>query len=132
MAERPVRSIMTPWADVIWLEVDDEAEALSRKILQAGHAAYPVCRNGLGNLLGVARAPDLVCDLLENGRINLATLDRKPLTFPEDGSVLQMVEQFRAAAVPMAIVNDGSGAIKGVVTSTDLLETILGKGRDVR
>lgn len=132
LAERPVASIMTPAPDVIWLELEDEARVLSRRILQTGHAAYPVCRGELRNLLGVARAPDLICDLLQNGRINPTTLEEKPLTFPEDGSVLDLVEQLRKARVPMAIINDGGGELKGVVTSTDLLETILGERHQQR
>jgi CBS domain containing-hemolysin-like protein len=77
----------------------------------------------------VARASDLICDLLEKGRISRDTLDRRPLTFPEDGSVLQVVERMRGAQASMAIVSDRAGTITGVVTSTDLLETILGKGQ---
>ena len=127
LAERPVQSIMTPVPEVIWLELEDEARVLSRRILQAGHAAYPVCRGGLRNLVGVGRTPDLICDLLQNGRINPTTLEEEPLTFPEDGSVLDLVERLRDARVPMAIVNDGGGEIKGIVTSTDLLETIIGE-----
>jgi CBS domain containing-hemolysin-like protein len=130
LAECPVKAIMTPAPDVIWLELEDEARVLSRRILHTGHAAYPVCRGGLANLVGVARAPDLVCDLLQDGRINPDTLEKGPLTSPEDGSVLDLVEQLRNARVPMAIVNDSGGNLTGVVTSTDLLETILGKGRD--
>ena len=129
MAERPVASVMTPSADVIWLNAAEDAHALSRKIVQTGHVAYPVCRESFGNLLGVAQAPDLICDLLEKGRIDLATLDRQPLTIPEDASVLQMIEQVRGARVSMALVSDRLGRIKGVVTPTDLLEAILGKGR---
>ena len=130
LAECPVKSIMMPAPDVIWLELEDEARVLSRRILQTGHAAYPVCRGGLHNLVGVARAPDLVCDLLQDGRINPDTLEKEPLTFPEDGSVLDLVEQLRNARVPMAIVHGSGGALTGVVTSTDLLETILGKGTE--
>ncbi len=127
LAERPVRTIMTPARDVVWLEMNDDAQKLSRRILAAGHAAYPVCRGGLANLLGVARAPDLICDLLQEGRIGSATLETKPPSFSEDGSVLHVVEQLRRAAVPMAIVNDARGTLTGVVTSTDLLQTILGE-----
>ncbi|MFZ0850652.1 MAG: CBS domain-containing protein [Hyphomicrobiaceae bacterium] len=127
LAERPVKSIMTPAADVVWLELEDEPRMLSRRILRTGHAAYPVCQGGLDNLVGVARAPDLVCDLLQNGRINPATLDKKPLSFPEGASVLDLVEKLRGARVAMAIINGGGGALTGVVTSTDLIETILGK-----
>jgi CBS domain containing-hemolysin-like protein len=127
LAERPVHTIMTPARDVVWLEADDDVQVLSRRILGAGHAAYPVCRGGIANLLGVARAPDLICDLLEKGRISTETLEGNPLTFPQDGSVLHLVEQLRRSEVPMAIVHDECGALKGVVTSTDLLETILGE-----
>jgi predicted tellurium resistance membrane protein TerC/CBS domain-containing protein len=126
MAERPVQAIMTPSADVIWLNLNDDAEALSRRILQTGHVAYPVCGGRPGELVGVARAPDLVCDLLEKGHIDPATLDREPLVVAEDESVLHMVERVRSARVPMAIINDESGAIKGVVTPSDLLKVILG------
>jgi predicted tellurium resistance membrane protein TerC len=132
LAERPVQSIMTPAPQVVWLELEDEARALSRRILQAGHAAYPVCRGGLRNLVGVGRTPDLICDLLQNGRINPSTLEEEPVTLPEHGSVLDLVERLRDARVPMAIVNDGGGEIKGVVTSTDLLETILGERHQQR
>jgi CBS domain containing-hemolysin-like protein len=71
-----------------------------------------------------------VCDLLQEGRINPDTLEKEPLTFPEAGTVLDLVEQLRNARVPMAIINDSGGKLTGVVTSTDLLETILGKGRE--
>ena len=127
LADRPVRTIMTPAREVIWLELDDDAQVLSRRILEAGHAAYPVCRGGIANLLGVARATDLICDLLEKGRISTETLESNPLTFPQDGSVLHLVEQLRRSQVPMAIIHDNGSALRGVVTSTDLLETILGE-----
>ena len=129
LAELPVRAIMTPAAAVTWLEVNEEAKVLSRRILRAGHAAYPVCRGGLGDLLGVGRTVDLICDLLQKGRISIDALEGKPLTFPGDASVLEVAEKLRGASVPMVIVNDADGTIKGVVTSTDLLETILGKGK---
>ncbi len=80
----------------------------------------------MANLLGVARAPDLICDL-PRGRIGSATLEIEPPSFSEDGSVLHVVERLRRAAVPMAIVNDARGTLTGVVTSTDLLQTILGE-----
>lgn len=130
LAEHPVKSIMTPIADVIWLELEEETRLLSRRILQTGHATYPVCRGGLHNLIGVARAPDLVCDLLQNGHIDLTTLDKEPLRFAEEGAVLDLVQQLRNARVPMAMIHASGGALSGVVTPTDLLEIILGKGPD--
>jgi predicted tellurium resistance membrane protein TerC len=127
LAERPVRTIMTPAADVVWLEADGDAKAISSRIVQAGHVAYPVCRGGLRNLLGVARTHDLIRDLLQQGRIDLNTLE-KPLAIAEDRPVLELMEKLRPTSVPMAVVRDQRGALNGVVTSTDLLQTILGLG----
>ena len=128
MAESPVESIMTPSTKVIWLNESDDPEALSRKILQSGHEAYPVCRGSLNKLIGVARAPNLVWDLLEKKHIDSVTIDRHPLTVFADDSVLQLVERAHDTRVPMAIVRDRSGAIIGVVTSIDLVRLILGRG----
>ncbi|HEX5998873.1 MAG TPA: CBS domain-containing protein [Hyphomicrobiaceae bacterium] len=80
----------------------------------------------------MARAFDLICDLMEKERISTDTLDRRPLTFPEGRSVLQVVERMGAARASMAIVNGRAGTITGVVTSTDLLGTILGGGQQER
>jgi CBS domain containing-hemolysin-like protein len=127
MAERPVRSIMTPATEVVWIDADGDSEILSRRILQTAHAAYPVCRGTFENLLGVARAPDLVGDLLETGHIQPETIDREPLTLTEAETVLHLVEQARSARIPMAIVKDQSANVIGVVTPSDLLRTILGR-----
>ena len=62
LAERPVRSVMTPSTEVIWLDLDGDQEELRREILGSGHTAYPVCRGSLDDLVGVARR-DLVRDL---------------------------------------------------------------------
>lgn len=93
--------------------LDDDPEALSRKILRMGHAAYPVCRDSSRKFLGVARAPDLVSALLDKGCIDRTVLETQPLSVREDSSVLKIIEQLRAAAVPLAIVKDSSGRITG-------------------
>lgn len=126
MAVRPARSIMTPSAEVTWLNLSEDAASLSRKILQTGHAAYPVCRERFGNLLGVARAPDLVGDLLGKGRISEQDLET-PLHFYEDDTVLHVVERFQSTRVAMAVISDRSGNLTGVVTATDLLHTLIGE-----
>jgi CBS domain containing-hemolysin-like protein len=126
MADSPVESIMTPSAKVTWLDENDDPEALTRKILQSGHAAYPVCRGTFTELIGVARAPDLVRDLLAKKHIDTVTIDRHPLTILGDEPVLQLLERAHDTRVPMAIVRDHSGATIGVVTSIDVVQLIFG------
>jgi len=59
-------------------------------------------------------------------------MEQEPLGFPEDGSVLDLVERLRDPRVAMAMVHDHGGEIKGVVTSTDWLETMLGERHQQR
>jgi CBS domain containing-hemolysin-like protein len=132
LAERPVRSIMTPSTEVVWFDLEADQETVRRQLMAAGHTAYPICRGALDNLAGVALPRDLVRDLLDKGQIDLSAIEQKPLVVPDNTSVLCAVEQIRQSTVQMAIVTDEFGAIEGVVTPTDILEAIVGELPDSR
>jgi predicted tellurium resistance membrane protein TerC/CBS domain-containing protein len=125
LSDQSARSIMTESDQVVWLDLEHSAASLRQTILDSGHAAYPVRQEGA--LLGVARAPHLMRDLLEAGRIDPATLESRPVTVSEDRSVVDTIELIRRAIVQIAIVTDGSGAIRGVVSPTDILRAIVGE-----
>jgi CBS domain containing-hemolysin-like protein len=91
---------------------------------ERGTRLIPVCRDSSRKFLGVARAPDLVSALLDKGCIDPTVLETQPLSAREDSAVLNIIEQLRAAAVPLAIVKDSSGRITGVVSPTNLLRTV--------
>ena len=132
LADRPIRSIMTPSTEVVWLDLDDDHETLRRRVLETGHTAYPVCRGGLDHLVGIALSRNLVRGLFQKGEIDLSTIDSQPLIIPDGTSVLRALEQIRKSPVQIAIVADEFGAIEGVVTPTDILEAIVGELADAR
>ena len=60
------------------------------------------------------------------GKAVLRVLIRQPLVFPEVLPLLQALEQFRNARTHFAFVVDEFGSVEGIVTLSDVMETIAG------
>ena len=56
LAERSAQSVMTPRADIQWLDLDQEPEALRAQLVQTRHGLFPVAHGELDRLAGVVRA----------------------------------------------------------------------------
>ena len=52
--DRPVRELMTPQPNVVWLDAHDPPEETLRQTREAGHSFFPVARRDLDDLLGIA------------------------------------------------------------------------------
>ena len=126
LADRPVKSIMTPRTAIAWLDIDAGDQALRGRIFELGHSRFPVARGSLDRFIGVAHARDLLHDLQDDGEIDVERSVRQPLAVHESVSVLRLLEQVRAAPLQIAFVVNEHGSLEGLVRPIDILKTIVG------
>jgi putative hemolysin len=126
LADRPVRAIMTPRVELVWLDVEDDPYEIARVIRESGHSRFVVARGGLDDVLGVIHVRGLLEACLAGQTLDLQAAVRPMLVVPDGMPVLRALEALREARVSMALVVDEYGEVEGIVTGEDLLEAVVG------
>jgi magnesium and cobalt exporter, CNNM family len=131
--DRSARSLMTPRTQIVWFDLQDSPEQIRRKIAESGHSCFPVCKETLDNVVGVAQAKDLLVGALAGHAIDLKVSVQQPAFVPRTMSALQVLEMVKGSGSHLALVVDEYGGIEGLLTHHDILEAIAGGipfGRD--
>ncbi len=126
LADRSVRSIMTPRMDVVWLNIDDLPRDHKNIIRASGYSRFPVARGDMEEILGVIHAKDILNASFEGHSLSLKPVMRAPLIVPDTTPVLRLLDQFKQAGQHIAIVVDEYGSVEGIVSITDIIESITG------
>jgi putative hemolysin len=119
-------NLMTPRGEVTWLDLEDPFEANRDLIISSHRSIFPVATGGLDDLKGLVRAKDILADLQAGRERDLESYLRQAEFVPEGLPALRLLETFKRAADPMAIVVDEYGGTQGIVTLHDVLEAIVG------
>ncbi|HEV2529680.1 MAG TPA: hemolysin family protein [Thermomicrobiales bacterium] len=126
LGDRRAINLMTPRSEVTWLDLEDPFETNRDLILSSHRSIFPVAMASLDDLRGVVRAKDILADL-QRGTSHELEKHIRPVEFvPEGLPALRLLETFKRASDPMAIVVDEYGGTQGIVTLHDVLEEIVG------
>lgn len=125
--DRKLTSLMVPRADIVFLNIDASLEVNQSKIEVSHFSRFPVCRGDLSDVIGFARAKDLLGQVLAGRPLNLTAHLSPPLYVPETLTGTELIKNFRSARTQSALVVDEYGEIQGLVTLKDVLEAIIGE-----
>lgn len=126
LADRPVREVMTPRTEVVWINADADQDEVRRNTVEMPHSRLPVADESVDNIIGVVTARDLVRALMRGDQCDLRQLMRDAPVVPDQMDAMNALEVLRSAEVPMALVHDEYGHFEGIVTPADLLAAIAG------
>ena len=124
--------IMTPRTEVTGIPLGTGLDEIKQIIQREGHSRIPVYEGNLDKIVGFLYAKDLL-QFLGDGHTNdfkLRSILREALIVPETKSIRQLLGEFKARKVHMAIVLDEYGGTAGLITIEDILEELVGEIRD--
>ena len=126
LGDKRAINLMTHRSNIVWLDIDDEYAVHKETILKHGHTVYPVCQDGLDNIIGVVHIKSLLKQYLIDQPIQLKQLTH-PLNYVhENSSAYSILNKFKTSKIHQAIVLDEYGALQGIVTINDILSSLVG------
>lgn len=126
LGDRSVKAIMTPRTEMVWLDPAMPRADILKEIKDSGHSRFPVGAGDADDIIGVVQTKELFAHLADTGEIDLRAVMHPPAFVPETMPVLKLLESMRGNPVRMMMVSDEYGAVLGIVTAADLLESIAG------
>ncbi|HEY0293581.1 MAG TPA: hemolysin family protein [Hansschlegelia sp.] len=127
LADRPVRSIMTPRREVFWVDITDDLETIKTELAESPFSRIVVGKDGsVDDPVGILHKKDVLASMIAGGAFDVASTVKDPLYVPEGASALSLLELFKSQPSSTAFVVDEFGGFEGIVTSHDVLGAIAG------
>jgi CBS domain containing-hemolysin-like protein len=131
VGDRPVREVMTPVDDVVFLSTEASIEENLRRIGSNPHTRLPLVGADPSEFRGIVYVPSVVdrVDDLRDGTASLADVAAPPMTLSDATPISEAVDQFQVERQELALVVDDGGVV-GLLTATDAFEAVMGDLED--
>ncbi|WP_339479393.1 TerC family protein [Pseudomonas sp. RL_5y_Pfl2_73] len=128
LAERPIRSVMTPRAQIDHLDLANAAQEIRTALMHSSYSRLPLIRGGrVDEPLGFVHKKELLKEILAGNQPNLEVMARKAINLLDSFTILNALEQMRKESTHIAFVVNEFGDFVGLLTMTDILESIAGE-----
>jgi len=122
-----VKDVMIPRDRITAIELGMPLEKILDILSEEGHARIPVYKDSIDNIVGIMYVRDLLY-ILRNGKLFVLEDILSPAYFVHpDIKINELLKDFQAKKIQIAIVVDNERKIQGLVTLEDLIEEIVGE-----
>lgn len=125
-----VADVMTPRTEMFCLDLYDPLDSNLQAAMESGFSRIPVYLGSKDTIAGILYVKDLVWAFYRRQEVNLSRLVRKPYFVPSTKKIDELLQEFKAHRLHIAVVLDEFGGIAGLVTIEDILEEIVGEISD--
>jgi gliding motility-associated protein GldE len=124
------KEIMTSRLDVVDLSIKASYKEVLQCIIENAYSRIPVYSGSRDNIKGILYIKDLLPHLNKADNFRWQSLIRPAYFVPETKMIDDLLRDFQANKIHIAIVVDEFGGTSGIVTMEDILEEIVGEIRD--
>lgn len=125
-----VKQIMKSRVDVVALDDQTEYPEVLKLIKEHGYSRIPVYKEEFDNIQGILYVKDLI-GYINNDKLKWQNYIRKDVLYvPESKNIDELLKDFQAKRLHMAIVVDEFGGSAGIVTLEDIMEEVIGDIKD--
>ncbi len=128
--DETVKDIMTSRMDMVMLDIHAPFDEVLRCAAENAYSRIPVHGDRQDDIRGVLYIKDLIPYLTRGANFRWQTLLRQPYFVPETKKIDDLLCDFQAVRVHMAIVADEYGGVSGLITLEDIIEEIVGEIND--
>lgn len=124
------KEVMTSRLDVVDLDIRASFKEVMQCIVENAYSRIPIYSGSRDNIKGILYIKDLLPHVNKGDNFRWQSLIRPAYFVPETKMIDDLLRDFQANKIHIAIVVDEFGGTSGIVTMEDIIEEIVGEIHD--
>ena len=124
------KEVMTSRLDMVDLDIKSSFDDVLKSIIENVYSRIPIYSENRDNIVGVLYIKDLLPHLAKSENFRWQSIVRAAYFVPETKMIDDLLRDFQANRVHIAIVVDEFGGTSGLITMEDIIEEIVGEIQD--
>lgn len=126
LGDRNVKVVMTPRHEVDSINLTAGDEAIFAALKQSSHSRLPVF-DAEGEVIGVVQAKDVLKAFLAGEHPDIRSFIRHAPVIPDSADARDVIFALKDSPIHVGLVHDEYGHFRGLVTTADILGSIVGE-----